>query len=211
MDYLWIMINAILFGLVVGFTSSITFGTMQVLCVSRTILDGRRAGFLSGIGVAMCDTIYAAIALFFYTVISPFLEKNMGWLSIVGGLIVIAIGAGIFFSKVSDSTSSRDSASGSVSGWRYVTSAFGVDITTFFTTIPYILTFMTMIGSIMDRGESNMVTLVGFFFGALLWWVFITTLMGGLRHRIPENFKQYINKISGIIIAILGLLVIFGN
>ena len=46
-------------GLVVGFSASVPLGPIGVLCIQRTLNKGRLSGFISGLGAAMSDTIYA--------------------------------------------------------------------------------------------------------------------------------------------------------
>ena len=47
-------------GLALGFSMAATFGPIGVLCVRRTLVDGFRFGFVSGLGAATADRVYAA-------------------------------------------------------------------------------------------------------------------------------------------------------
>jgi len=49
-------------GIIVGLLASIPLGPIGVLCIQRTINKGRLSGFLSGLGAATADTIFATIA-----------------------------------------------------------------------------------------------------------------------------------------------------
>ena len=48
----------ILKGLAAGLAIAIPVGPVNVLCVSRTLNRGRRAGIVSGLGAAAADTFY---------------------------------------------------------------------------------------------------------------------------------------------------------
>ena len=60
-------------GLVFGFVLAAIVGPMGVLCFRRTIEQGIAAGIVSGMGIAVADAIYGAIAAFGLTAISGFL------------------------------------------------------------------------------------------------------------------------------------------
>jgi threonine/homoserine/homoserine lactone efflux protein len=52
-------IDFIFKGLVVGVVASAPMGPVGVLCVQRTLNKGRWYGFVTGIGAALSDIIYA--------------------------------------------------------------------------------------------------------------------------------------------------------
>src|SRR5882762_10500827 len=49
-------------GIAVGFVIAVPVGPVGVLCVRRTIFEGRLVGFLSGLGAASADTIFGIVA-----------------------------------------------------------------------------------------------------------------------------------------------------
>ena len=51
-------------GLLFGFLLAATVGPMWVLCFRRTLTHGALAGFVSGIGIAVADGLYSAVAAF---------------------------------------------------------------------------------------------------------------------------------------------------
>ena len=59
------IIEVFLKGLCVGLASSITVGPVAVLCIQRTLSKDRRAGLVSGLGVACADMLMAIIDFFF--------------------------------------------------------------------------------------------------------------------------------------------------
>lgn len=204
------MFYDLIFGLVVGFASSVTVGPLAILCIGRTLLHGRVAGLMSGFGVALADTIFAVVALLFYSLIIPFIEGQMYWLAPVGGAIVVGLGLMIFFKK-NGASGGEEEVTEMNKGIKYLTTAFGVDIANFFTGIPYILGILTLVGSVMERGDNYLMIIPGFLIGAMVWWIVLTSVLGSIRGMIPDNYRKFINKISGVIIVLLGIVVILGN
>src|SRR5262249_54895316 len=51
-------------GILAGVAIAAPVGPVNILCISRTLMKGRRAGLVFGLGAAAADTIYGAIAGF---------------------------------------------------------------------------------------------------------------------------------------------------
>ena len=77
-------------GLVFGFILAGTVGPMWILCFRRTVAHGPRAGFISGMGIAVADGLYGAVAAFGLTAISGFLLKHSTWIGLLGSLRSVA-------------------------------------------------------------------------------------------------------------------------
>src|SRR5258708_13308424 len=79
-------------GIAVGLVIAVPVGPVGVLCIRRTIFEGRLFGFLSGLGAATADTIFGIIAGFGLTVISDLLLDYQEWMRAAGGLFLVYIG-----------------------------------------------------------------------------------------------------------------------
>ena len=79
-------------GVVVGLLIAVPVGPVGVLCVRRTIFEGRLFGLVSGLGAASADTVFGIIAGFGLTVVSDWLLGWQTWLRAGGGLFLVWIG-----------------------------------------------------------------------------------------------------------------------
>ena len=79
-------------GLLFGFLLAATVGPMWVLCLRRTLAQGALAGFVSGMGIAVADGLYGAVAAFGLTAISGFLLAHAFWIGLVGAIFLIYLG-----------------------------------------------------------------------------------------------------------------------
>ena len=79
-------------GLAFGFVLAATVGPMWMLCFRRTVASGALAGFVSGMGIAVADGIYGAIAAFGLTAISDLLLGQRLWLGLLGGVFLVYLG-----------------------------------------------------------------------------------------------------------------------
>ena len=198
-------------GLCVGLASSITVGPVAVLCIQRTLSKSRRAGIVSGAGVACADTLMAVIAFFFYSMLEAQIEQYSGLLRIGGGIFVIIVGVYIFFQNPVPQI--RRNRTGKSSMIQDFVSIFSFTLTNFVIVIPYLLAFFAMfnIGSSPEDSEGigsvvrSALTIVGFFGGAFSWWIALTSIISLFRRKFRPRHMLTINHIAGVIISLLGV------
>ena len=90
---------ALLRGLMLGFAIAAPVGPIGVLCIRRTIAQGRAIGFVSGLGAASADVVYGCIAAFGLTAISGLLVRQQGWLRLLGGIFLCYLGVRTLLSR----------------------------------------------------------------------------------------------------------------
>ena len=73
-------------GIVIGFSIAAPVGPIGILCIRRTLAQGRWYGFVSGLGAATADAIYGCVAGFGLTFISTLLVGQQMWIRLFGGL-----------------------------------------------------------------------------------------------------------------------------
>src|SRR5215469_17870102 len=83
-------------GVMVGIVIAVPVGPVGVLCVRRTIFQGKLAGFVSGLGAATADAIFGFIAAFGLTFVSDLLIGYQHWLRVAGGCYLLYIGGRAF-------------------------------------------------------------------------------------------------------------------
>lgn len=190
-------------GIIIGLAASIPVGPVAILCIQRTLSKNLRAGFFSGLGAATTDTIFAAVAFFSLTLVMSFIEANMIWIKIIGGLAVIGIGANIFFKN--PVVQIRRNRAGRSSLWQDYISVFLIT----FANPVFILLFVALftafglsVNSINDIKAATM--LIGVFAGGAGWWLLLTLTVNLVRKRFRPRHLLWMNRISGGVIMFLG-------
>ena len=79
-------------GLVIGLSIAAPVGPIGVLCIRRTLAQGRGYGLVSGLGAATADAVYGCVAGFGLTLISSFLVDQQMWLRLIGGAFLCYLG-----------------------------------------------------------------------------------------------------------------------
>jgi threonine/homoserine/homoserine lactone efflux protein len=191
-------------GLLIGFSIAAPVGPIGVLCIRRTLAEGRLAGFLSGMGAASADMFYGAVAAFGLTAIQDVLLGQSNWLRLVGGIFLLYLGVKTFLAKPAEQAA-KSSRGG----------LFGAYLSTFFLTITNPITILSFIAifaglRLVETGgnyadASTMV--LGVFLGSAIWWFTLSSVVGLLRDRFNTSWKIWINRIAGMIIFIFGVIV----
>ena len=196
--------NFIIFtrGLIIGISIAAPVGPIGVLCIRRTLAEGKLIGFLSGMGAATADMLYGAIAAFGLTVITDLLVENTFWLHILGGGFLLYLGIKTFFEKPANH------AAIAVQG-----GYFGAYLSTFFLTITNpmtILSFAAIFAGTMFIGNTNspIMLVAGVFTGSATWWLTLSFGVGLMRDRLNQNIMIWINRVSGAVIITFGIIAI---
>ncbi len=196
-------------GILIGFLASLPIGPISILIIQRTIKNSRIAGFYSGIGAALSDTIYATAAGFSLSVIIEFISINEMYFKIGGSLVLIILGIIIFLGSPEQKTEKINSKS---------TPPIKNLLATFLLTFTNPLVIFLHIGIftafriILDatRPMQAILILSGFFLGAVFWWFILTGTLKLFRNRINTKIYQRSNKIAGatiVVIVFISLLV----
>ena len=204
-------------GILIGLVASIPLGPIGLLCIQRTLSKSHRSGFVSGLGAATADSMFATVALFSLTVVMSFIENNMAIIKALGGISVVIVGVTIFLKN--PVVQIRRNRAGKTSLWQDFASIFGLTIANFIMVIPYILAFFAVFkissGDVTGSGFSGFVrsvfVIAGFLGGATAWWTLLACVISLFRRRFRPRHMLTINHVAGLIIGILGIYTILST
>lgn len=187
-------------GLLLGFSIAAPVGPIGILCLRKTLTQGRSFGFVAGLGAASADAIYGSAAALGLTIISQFLIKYASWVQLVGALFLLFLAYRTFSSPVmhrEDSGISR-------------TDYLRTFVTTFFLTLTNPLTILSFIGifagmNLASGSVSSVYLIVGVFLGSAAWWLLLSTVVGLLRKMIGSKTMKFINLFSSLILLSFGI------
>lgn len=93
------MLGLISKGIVIGVLVSAPMGPIGMLCIQRTLNKGRWHGFVTGLGAALSDVIYAALTCLGMGVVVNFVEANQAPLQLMGSIVLGLFGYYIYQSN----------------------------------------------------------------------------------------------------------------
>ena len=191
-------------GLAIGFALAAPIGPINLLCLRRSLTDGRRVGFVSGLGAAAADTTYGALAAIGVTAVTTFLIGHSVWLQLFGGLFLVILGLGTMRAR-----SIRREAAAPLRVGRLREAFFSTYVLTL--TNPMVIIAFTgafaALGVDWQTGRTfdALELVVGVFIGSSLWWLTLTLLAGTFRHHLDDGRLRWINRIAGGVMAGFGV------
>jgi threonine/homoserine/homoserine lactone efflux protein len=200
-------IDLLIKGLILGFSIAAPVGPIGVLCIRRTLSEGRFAGILSGLGAASADAIYGSIAGFGITIISNFLISQLFFLRLLGGLFLCYLGIRSIIAKPAELIDKLPNKS-----------LPGIYFTTFILTLTNPMTILSFAAIFSGLGfigtgikvSSAIQLIFGVFAGSAFWWLFLTSLVTLFRSKFNLAAMQWVNRLSGIVILFFGMYVLAG-
>ncbi len=196
-------IRFLLRGLIIGFSIAAPVGPIGVLCIRRTLAEGRASGLVSGLGAATADAIYGCIAGFGLTFISSILVSQQGWLRLVGGGFLCYLGLRTFLARPAEQAALAE-GNGLVGAYA---STFVLTLTNPMTILSFAAVFAGLgVASASGNYVSAGVLVLGVFIGSALWWLTLSGSVGLFRAKFDPHGLRWVNRISGVIITGFGLL-----
>jgi threonine/homoserine/homoserine lactone efflux protein len=192
-------------GLLIGFVVAVPIGPMGLLCVSRALSGGPVYGLVSGLGVATSDAVWAGTAALGLTMVSGFLSSQQVWLRLIGGVFLCYLGIKTFLTRAG-----IQNVSGAATG---LPGAYGSTFLLTFSNPATILSFVAIyagwgVESLSGHYVSAAVLTAGVFVGSASWWILLSGSLLAFRKSFAYSGLQWVERISGAIIAGLGLFII---
>jgi threonine/homoserine/homoserine lactone efflux protein len=192
-------------GFVLGLTIAAAVGPIAVLCIRRTLAEGRVVGLVSGLGVATADATYGAIAAFGLTAITDLLVTWRQPLAVGGGLFLLWLAWTTFRSVPGVAATTVDGDRRGLPG-AYL-STLGLTLTNPMTILSFAALFVGLGVTAEDPLGAALLTL-GVFLGSAAWWVLLTAVVGALRTRITTTWLRRVNIVSGVLIGAFAIVAI---
>ena len=202
------ILDLLIKGLIVGVVVSAPLGPVGVLCIQRTLNKGRWYGFVTGLGAALSDIIYALVTGYGMSFMDDFLAKHQVLLQVIGSIMLFLFGVYTFRSNPVNSIRPTSTNRGT-----YLHNF----VTAFFVTFSNPLIIFLFIGlfarfSFVMPGSPLGFQLVGYLaiiLGALPWWFSITFFVNKVRTRFDLRGIWILNRIIGVVVmlsSVVGLI-----
>src|SRR5499433_2331898 len=190
-------------GLIIGFSIAAPVGPIGVLCMRRTLADGRAIGFASGLGAATADALYGAVAAFGLSLVTNTLVEQRLWLQIVGGIFLLYLGVRTWTAVPRDASGTAPSPGGLAAAW---VSTFALTLTNPTTIISFAAIFAGLgLGRSVSGYGAASVMVLGVLLGSAIWWLFLSVGVGLLRSSLTPARLGWVNRGAGAIIAAFGV------
>lgn len=205
MTYLYLILS----GMVMGLIAAAPIGPVNLICIRRSFAFGPLNGFVSGLGAALGDGIFAAITGFGLTWIAQLIRGYATIIELVGGALLVWFGWRIFVAPpVIRCLETRDSEGTNLV--RAMVSTFALTITNPVTLVSFGVMFAGLGGLAGHTGSFRDASFVvgGVVAGSTGWWLALTTLVGLFHTKVDEKAMRIINRTCGVLVVGCGLAVL---
>jgi threonine/homoserine/homoserine lactone efflux protein len=195
-------------GLAIGFGIAAPVGPIGILCIRRTLADGRAVGFAAGLGAATADAMYGAVAAFGLTLVSSALVGQRAWLQGVGGLFLCYLGVRTWMAAPAATAGAGRQQPGLVSAWA---TTFALTVTNPTTILSFAAIFagLGLGGGSGGYGPATLMV-AGVFLGSAFWWLLLSTGVGFIRSSFTPAHLRWVNRGAAAIIAAFGIGALLG-
>jgi len=198
-------------GMLIGIIASAPMGPVGILCVQRTLNKGRWYGFVTGIGAAVSDIIYAGATGLGMAFVMDFIdnEQNKFYLQIFGSILLLCFGVYTWRSDPTRNMHKSGQQRGSM--WYNTWTAFLVTFSNPLIVFLFMALFAQFAFVIPDRPFEMFVGFLSIMGGAMLWWYGLTWMVDKVRAIFDENGIRIINQVIGAVVIIFSVVSFFGT
>lgn len=194
-------LNFLLKGVIIGFSIAAPVGPIGVLCIRRSLAEGRRMGLATGLGAATADAAYGAVAGFGLTAVSSFLIGHKSWFGLIGGLFLCYLGIRTFISKPATQAAETH-------GHGLLAAYCSTLLLTFanpMTILSFVAVFAGIGFGVSPEYFAAVKLVAGVFIGSAGWWLLLSSSVALFRARVGPRWMQAVNRLSGCIIFAFGI------
>lgn len=189
-------------GLAIGFVIAAGFGPIGLLCVRRTLDAGFAMGLATGLGAAVADAAYAAVAAFGGAAIGTTIAEVRRPLAVVSGVVLVALGIRAWIRAGSDvATPAQVPARELATAWA---STLGLTLSNPMT----ILSFAAAIAALAPP-PGNVVAgaliVAGVAAGSATWWLILSGGTALARRSVSPWEVRWLRSGSALLLAGFGI------
>lgn len=191
-------------GIAIGFAMAVPVGPIGIMCIRKTLTEGRLRGLIIGLGAATADLFYGTVAAFGLTIISDILIDQRFWIRLIGGALLLFLGIRIFRAQPKDPKINFNN-NGILRS--YITTVF-LTLTNPLTIFAFVAVFAALgLGDGLSYFSSS-ILVAGVFIGSGLWFLLLSSGAIFFRKKLDLVGLKWVNKIAGILVIISGFIAI---
>jgi len=192
----------------VGLTIAASVGPVSLLLIQRILQRGWLYGFVSGLGAALADGVYGFIGGIGLVAVTEFLVSQQSSMKLAGSAVLVYIGLSLALSPLAAKAAEDKAASRS-----YIASFTSIFFLTLSNPIT-VLFFASLYAGVDLGGDGRWRTALlfgtGIFCGSALWWLALAGLVTKFRERVTPVMLLWLNRVSGAVIALYGVVGVWG-
>ena len=192
-------LSFVLKGLLIGLAVAAAIGPIALLCIQRTVMHGFKEGFSVGLGAALADSFYGAVAGFGLITLSNFLLHYQDLISMVGSMFLFWLGAKTFLFHANKEAVKEEYSS---SLFKTFSSSFLLTLSSPMTILMFTAIFsgIGLMGIVGSGNQEGISLMLGVFLGSSTWWLILSGSVSIIREKISSTVLMGINLVSSSVL-----------
>ncbi len=197
------MVMDMLKGFLVGVCASAPVGPIAILVVQKSLSKGHKAGFISGLGASVVDTLYAFIAIFALAFAQKFIDDHKTLILLIGGVVLAIVGLNMAFSDPFRKMKADGESTASPKDFGQAV-AMGLSNPM---AIFVMFTLFAFFGLANDAPHNWSVApiILSVSAGSVSYWFSVSWLLSRFRKNFRMRTILWISRITGALIVIIGI------
>lgn len=189
-------------GVITGIIMSLPFGPVGFYCMEKTLIEGKKEGYITAIGMITSDIIYGLLVFFSIHQAEEFILRNEVFFKVLVGVCLIGIGLKKLNSEVILKKPNTYNCS-----YGYIQNFFcGLLLSllniTGIITIIFIYTLLSVVGD----SDNYLFLAFGIGIGGSVLWFLIVQIIMYFKKFINDILLVKLSKISSFIILTFGII-----
>ncbi len=197
------MIIDMLKGFLVGICASAPVGPIAILVIQKSLSKGHKAGFVSGLGASVVDTLYASIAIFALAFAQQLIDRHQNLILLVGGAVLSIVGVTMACSNPFRKMKADGESSVSPKDFgQAVAMGFSNPMAIF-----VMFTLFAFFGLANDAPRTWRIApiILSVSAGSVTYWFSMSWLLSRFRKKFKMNTILIISRVTGAIVVIIGI------
>lgn len=193
-------------GFLVGVAASIPVGPVAILVVQKSLSKGYKAGFVTGLGASVIDTLFAVIAVFALAFTQQFLSDHEVVILLAGGAILIGLGLAMTLKDPFRKMKADGTTSASVTDFMQA-----ILMTMSNPGAIFVMLALFAFFGIADTSPSSwhvapiLLSVAG---GSVTYWLLLSWSLGHFRNKFKMTTILWISRVTGAIVVIIGIVLL---
>lgn len=195
------MIIDILKAFCIGICASMPLGPIALLVLQRSMSEGHRTGFFTGLGATTVDTLFAIVAVFALAFAESFIDTHRTVILLAGGAILCMLGLSMTFKDPSKKVKEQTSAFSVKDYLQAVATGLSNPGAVFI-----MLALFAFFGVDTSGSEFRLAPVIlAVSAGSVTYWFCFSYIFSRIGSRLGISWVLWINRIAGVIISLIGV------
>ena len=206
----WLLLQ----GVAIGVAVAAPVGPVGILCMTRTLERGPAIGLATGMGAAVADGLYGAMAALGMGTAAHALIEEAFWFRLAGGIFLIllairSLARGLRRRRRLEPLTMAEARVGDL-GVAFISTVF-ITISNPATILTFAGIFAaTSFAALGDHPGAGAALVAGVFAGSAVWWLFLVGVTARLRHKLAGSVRLAIDLASASAFVVFGAVVLWG-